>query len=71
MSTGWGDVNLSRTRHTDEIKDSVDVELILADTIRIATDDTVISNARGAILNHGLASVKLVATKIDVSITCS
>lgn len=67
--TGWGDINLSRTRHTDQIKDSVDVELIVADTIRIATDEMVISNARGAILNHSAANVKLVATKIDVSIS--
>ncbi|KAH7115028.1 hypothetical protein B0J11DRAFT_594182 [Dendryphion nanum] len=63
---GWGDVNVFRTRHSDEIKDTVDVELIVADTIRIATDDAVISSARSAMMNHGASGVKLVATKTDV-----
>lgn len=63
---GWGDTNVDRARHADEIKDMVDVEIIVADTIRISTDDIVISNVRAAVLNHGLSNVKLVATKIDV-----
>ncbi|KAL5117630.1 hypothetical protein ACEQ8H_004523 [Pleosporales sp. CAS-2024a] len=62
---GSGDVNMLRARHADGIKDSVDVEIILADTIRIATDDFVISNARAGLLNHGADKVKIVATKID------
>ncbi|KAF9691614.1 hypothetical protein EKO04_010401 [Ascochyta lentis] len=62
---GWGDVNLSRVRHAEEIKDTVDVEIILADTIRIASDDKVISSARAAVAHHGAANVKMVATKID------
>lgn len=65
ITIGWGDINLSRNRHADEIKDTVDVEFIVADTIRIATDDAVINNARSAVLNHGAAKVKLIATKID------
>lgn len=68
---GWGDINVLRARHADEVKDIVDVEIILADTIRIATDDLVISNARAAALNHGAAMVKLVATKIDVRVNLS
>ena len=64
---GWGDTNTSRSRHADDVKDTVDVEVILADTIRIATDDMVINHARAAALNHGMTMVKLVATKIDVS----
>lgn len=65
--TGWGDVNLSRVRHAEEIKDTVDVEIILADTIRIASDANVINSARAAVAHHGAANVKLAATKIDVS----
>ncbi|KAF2001636.1 hypothetical protein P154DRAFT_596258 [Amniculicola lignicola CBS 123094] len=62
---GWGDTNLSRIRHTDSIKSSVDIELIVADTIRISSDDDVIGNARSAVLAHGAGNVKLIATKID------
>jgi hypothetical protein len=66
---GWGDTNTSRTRHADDVKDTVDVEVILADTIRITTDDLVINHVRAAALNHGMAMVKIVATKIDVSLS--
>jgi hypothetical protein len=59
-------VNLSRVRHAEQIKDTVDVEIILADTIRIGTDDMVLKSARAAVAHHGAANVKLVATKIDV-----
>ncbi|KAF2126021.1 hypothetical protein P153DRAFT_408019 [Dothidotthia symphoricarpi CBS 119687] len=62
---GWGDINLSRVRHAEEIKDSVDVEIILADTIRIASDDKVINSVRAAMAHHGASKVKVVATKID------
>jgi hypothetical protein len=65
--SGSGDTNSTRTRHADEIKDSVDVLIVLADTIRITTDDSFISKVRGGILTHGVDRVKLVATKIDVS----
>jgi hypothetical protein len=57
---------LSRVRHAEEIKDSVDVEVILADTIRIASDDMFINSARAAVAHHGASNVKLVTTKIDV-----
>ncbi|KAJ4986398.1 hypothetical protein SVAN01_08090 [Stagonosporopsis vannaccii] len=62
---GWGDSNLSRVRHAEEIKDTVDVEFILADIIRFASEDKVINSARAAIAHHGAANVKLVTTKID------
>ncbi|KAL1796404.1 hypothetical protein ACET3X_004944 [Alternaria dauci] len=62
---GSGDINMSRARHADEIKDSVDVEIILGDTVRIGTDEMVISTARAGVLNHGASKVKVVATKID------
>jgi hypothetical protein len=65
---GWGDVNLSRVRHAEQIKDNVDVEMILADTIRMASDDMVINSARAAVAHHGAGNVKLIATKIDVSL---
>lgn len=65
--TDWGDINPSRVHHAKEIKDTVDVEIILADTIRIASDVKVINSARAAVAHHGVANVKLVATKIDVS----
>ncbi len=60
---------MSRTRHIDEVKDDVDVQIILGDTVRIGTDETVIRSARAAILNLGVSNVKVVATKIDVSIS--
>ncbi|KAI4912024.1 hypothetical protein J4E90_006844 [Alternaria incomplexa] len=62
---GSGDTNLSRTRHAEEIKATVDVEIVLADTIRITTDDTIIQTTRSGILHHGSSNVKVVATKID------
>ncbi|KAF2027578.1 hypothetical protein EK21DRAFT_91371 [Setomelanomma holmii] len=63
---GSGDVNMLRAKHADEVKDSVDVEIILGDTVRIGTDDLVMSTARAGILNHGPSKVKVIATKIDV-----
>jgi hypothetical protein len=71
MYTGWGDTSVMRARHADEVKDTVLVEIIVADTIRISTDDMVINTVRGAALNHSPAQVKLVATKIDVSLLAS
>ncbi|RMZ67957.1 Dynamin GTPase domain [Pyrenophora seminiperda CCB06] len=62
---GWGDINLSRVQHAEKIKNTVDVEIILADTIRIASDDKVINNTRAAIAHHGPSKVKVIATKID------
>ncbi|KZM22265.1 hypothetical protein ST47_g6610 [Ascochyta rabiei] len=62
---GWGDANLSRVRHAEDIKDTVDVEIILADTIRMCSDDKVINSVRAAVAHHGPANVKIVATKID------
>jgi hypothetical protein len=57
---------MSRARRADEIKDTVDVEIILGDTVRIGTDEMVISAARAGVLNHGVSKVKVVASKIDV-----
>ncbi|KAF2678130.1 hypothetical protein K458DRAFT_446566 [Lentithecium fluviatile CBS 122367] len=51
-------------RHAKEVK-VFDVELIFGDTIRIASNDSVINNARAAATVRGATSVKLVATKID------
>ncbi|KAE8863540.1 hypothetical protein PTNB73_06747 [Pyrenophora teres f. teres] len=62
---GWGDINLSRVRHAEQIKDTVDVEVILADTIRMVSDDKVINSTRAAIAHHGPSNVKVVTTKID------
>ncbi|KAI1541597.1 hypothetical protein PtrSN001C_004461 [Pyrenophora tritici-repentis] len=62
---GWGDINLSRVQHAKQIKDTVDVEMILADTIRIASDDKVINSTRAAIAHHGQTNVKVLGTKID------
>ncbi|KAH7067835.1 hypothetical protein FB567DRAFT_585403 [Paraphoma chrysanthemicola] len=64
---GSGDINMLRAKHADEIKDSVDVEIVLGDTVRIGTDDMVISTVRSGILNHGASKVKVIATKIDCS----
>lgn len=65
---GWGDVNLSRLRHAKQIKYTVYVEMILADTIPMASDDMVINGARAAVADHGAGTVKLISTKIDVSL---
>jgi hypothetical protein len=62
-----GDINMSRARHADEIKDTVDVEIVLGDTVRIGSDETLISHARAGVLNHGATKFKVIATKIDVS----
>lgn len=67
-ATGSGDINLSRARHAEEMREKVDVEMILADTIRIKTDDAVINSTRAGIISHGAQNVKLIATKIDVSV---
>ena len=56
-----------RARLADEVKDTVDLEIILADTMRIGTDDALISKVRSGVLNHGASKVKVLATKIDVS----
>lgn len=56
-----------RARHADEVKDGVDVEIILAPSDRIGTNDTLISSTRAGVLNHGPANVKVIATKTDVS----
>ncbi|KAF1831454.1 hypothetical protein BDW02DRAFT_606538 [Decorospora gaudefroyi] len=63
---GSGDINMSRARHADAIKDTVDMEIVLGDTVRIGTDEMVISTARAGVINHGVSKVKVVATKIDV-----
>ncbi|KAI8942139.1 hypothetical protein NX059_000229 [Plenodomus lindquistii] len=63
---GSGDINMSRAKHADEVKDSVDVEIVLGDTDRIGTNEMVISTARAGVLNHGASKVKVVTTKIDI-----
>jgi hypothetical protein len=56
-----------RARHADDVKDTVDVEIVLGDTVRIGTDDMVMSTVSAGVLNHGSSKVKVIATKIDVS----
>jgi hypothetical protein len=68
MSSGWGDLNLSRARHFEEINDNVDVVLIFTDTIRITSEDKLVNQIRAAVAHHGASKVKIVATKIDVSV---
>lgn len=65
--TGSGDINQSRARHADEIKDSVDVEIIVGNTDRIGTNDMLLSMVRASIMNHGASNTKVVATHIDAS----
>lgn len=65
--SGSGDDNIIRAQHAGNVKDTVDVEMILGDCGRIGTDETVITTVRSGIINHGSAKVKVVATKIDVS----
>lgn len=65
---GWGDLNLSRTRHAEEIKDKADIIIIVADTIRISSDAKVINEVRAAVAHHGAENVKIITTKIDVSL---
>jgi hypothetical protein len=61
-----GDTNTSRVRHAEEIKDSADVLLILANTDRTATNDSVYKTVRNCVLSRGsYDEVKLVATQID------
>lgn len=62
-------MSIDRSRHADDIKENVDVEIILVDAIRAESDNMFLKNARAAIAHHGAANVKLVATKIDVSAT--
>ncbi|KAH6625660.1 hypothetical protein C7974DRAFT_414159 [Boeremia exigua] len=62
---GWGDLNLSRARHAEEISHNVDAVIILTDTIRITTEDKLINSIRAAVAHHGASKVKIVATKID------
>ena len=68
LSLGWGDRNVAKVRHADEIRDHVDIEIIFVDTARITTEDTAINNVRSAIQNRGVNGVIIVATKVDVSI---
>jgi hypothetical protein len=65
--SGWGDINLAKSRHADEIKDSADLEIILADTMRIATEATTIDSIRAALQNRGAHNVLITTTKTDVS----
>jgi hypothetical protein len=68
MFSGWGDLNQARARHVEEINDEVDVVMILTDTIRITSEDKLVNQIRAAVAHHGASKVKIVATKIDVSI---
>ncbi|KAF2735985.1 hypothetical protein EJ04DRAFT_522443 [Polyplosphaeria fusca] len=42
---GWGDRNFAKTKHADDIKDKVDIEMTFVDTSRITTEDISINNA--------------------------
>lgn len=66
---GSGDSNVTRARHAEEVAKSVDVLLLLVDTIRVTTDDDLIKRARGAMDTHGVENVKIITTKIDVSMS--
>lgn len=68
MFSGWGGLNLSRARHVEAINDDVDVVMILTDTVGIASDDRLVAHIQAAVAHHGASKVKIVATKIDVSI---
>ncbi|KAF2112543.1 hypothetical protein BDV96DRAFT_664124 [Lophiotrema nucula] len=62
---GWGDRNIAKSRHADEIKDTVDMEMIFIDTSRITTENTAINKVREAIHNRGANGVIIIATKVD------
>jgi hypothetical protein len=59
---------MTRTKHADAVKDEISALLLLADTNRIATNDDLVSTTRAALLNIKSSMVKVIATKIDVSI---
>lgn len=65
---GWGDRNTAKTRHADEVRDTVDLEIILVDKARIETEDVAINKMRVALQNRGVENVIIVATKTDVSV---
>jgi hypothetical protein len=67
--SGWGDVNLAKTRHADEIKDDADVEIILADTDRIVDNAMFIANIKAAYQNRDAKGVMIIVTKIDVGLS--
>ncbi|KAJ4356454.1 uncharacterized protein N0V89_004487 [Didymosphaeria variabile] len=62
---GSGDTNLSRARHVEEIKDTADIVLVFADTLRIASDNSAIDTVQSCVVSRGRDKVKFVATKID------
>ncbi|OAL48292.1 hypothetical protein IQ07DRAFT_681710 [Pyrenochaeta sp. DS3sAY3a] len=64
---GSGDINMLRARHIDEVKDTVDVEIILGDTARIVTDKRVINATRAGALNRGFSKVKVVLSDNQLS----
>ena len=53
----------------EELNDSVDVVLVLTDTLRITSEDILVKHIRAAVALHGASKVKIVATKIDVGNT--
>lgn len=63
---GWGDTNIAKARHAEEVRDTVDFEMILVDTARIETDSTANNNIRQALRARGPERVVVVATKIDL-----
>lgn len=70
-TSGWGDTNLAKTQHADEIKDDADVEIILADIDRIVDNASFVANVRAAYQNRSKKGVMIVATKIDVGLPFS
>ena len=67
MTVGWGDRNLAKARHADEIRETLDVQILFVNTARIRDESSAINNIRIAIQLLGLERVVVVATKIDVS----
>ncbi|KAL1606539.1 hypothetical protein SLS60_003944 [Paraconiothyrium brasiliense] len=62
---GTGDTNMSRARHVEEIKNTADIVLVFADTLRIASDNSAIDTVQSCVVSRGRDKVKFVATKID------
>ncbi|KAJ4294178.1 hypothetical protein N0V90_007868 [Kalmusia sp. IMI 367209] len=62
---GSGDINVSRARHAEELRNTVDILFVLADTLRIKDEHQVINTMRDCMKSRGTDKVRLVATKID------
>ena len=66
---GWGDRNIAKAVHAEEVKENIASEAIFVDTSRIASEGVAIGNIRRALRARGPDRVIAVATKIDASPT--